>query len=399
MSDESIWKQIEEHRAIPRGGWKFAAGMSIASFALLPLFTTLAILFGWLPASLTDLPTRIVLGVGAFEGLALAWFVFFSPTDLWPKPWLRAYCRKNVRGYIAWRLVVAGNGTGEQEFHLCNRGDHDAHPPRHTVSISIPLGGWFAKPQVFWRGKPSRWRVLPRQETDTRDVVRLRDSHGAVMVMPIEDALCIIGERLARALHEPFFHDTTDIPFSWTDIHIETREQRDDTKRDLSRVEASRRTISDELATTVLALTKEQAAHQRTREQAEIRERQLDIDRQLIADQRDAAQVEAQQYREKAVCAEAQLELTDGLYRETLVFLEGLVEQFKKSGRCRAHLESLRILHRLLHFLPSRFGDSSEKFMRYSDARAAVSGQIHDLERRDKRGHARRKQREVTATT
>lgn len=421
LKSEQI-RELKEHQSIPRGGWKLAAGASIALFALLPFFAMWAILLGWLPASLADLPTRIVLGLGAFECLTIAWFAFFASADQWPKSWLKSYWRRNVIGPVARFVFVdkpVSDALGEwprlQHDIRTRKEDADDRWQTHrtrvacerNVAISFPLGGWFTQSWIRGIdrdqiGRLQGWSVKLRAILHTSAVmveIRKRNRFWGINERIVTDVGSAL-RHLEEIATKPGTPASISDYFHWKALSLDvtTRERGELERRmnvlfDVIREAAGNpQTLIHEWEEKELRLIGNPALDEPF---CDWMKEQI---RRLVAE-RDAARGEVDRYRDGFLPAavkdrdEAVGEL-DGQLRSAVNFMKTtVVPVFEQSSRLRETLEGLRLLSNVLEWL-SRQGDgymSPEERAHYRAMHAGTTERIAEKQKRDRRRHGKAK--------
>jgi hypothetical protein len=227
---------LKEYEPIPDGGKLLCAAVVLA--ALAALFTASAAFH------------HVRLG-GLILCVALITMAVTRARDT--ARWLKAYWRRNVLGYTVAHFTE--NGKAYQSFAHCRVGEGlYEFTNRHPFVVLWPLGGWFHRPTVWWRGKRSWWSVTRDARLGGRlpATAKVTDAHGSSLRFgKLEDAMTFIAQRLERAGTRDSVHVSSDVPFNWVRLLEGLSEDRDDARRgrDEARAEAVRfvRDIAGEL--------------------------------------------------------------------------------------------------------------------------------------------------------
>lgn len=176
-------KELQEHQPIPRGGWKLLGGTLWALVLMASgVGTSLALMW----ALDGHVPGNLNVHIGAVVGAAIAIGVAIHAISGDRMRWCEGNWNRNTRGYaVRFFWTTDGEKHRELTYRIDTRRDNADFRHMRTghmmdgesLIISLPLGGWFARPWILVHG---------RDETDRLQgwSVRLRAilHTGAVMV-------------------------------------------------------------------------------------------------------------------------------------------------------------------------------------------------------------------------
>lgn len=294
------------------------------------------------------------------------------------RDWFASYFRRNVRGYVVAHTTY-NYGISRTGFtDPFPRGSMRATEITKTFSFVVlwPLGGWFARPQTFWRGRRSKWTVTPINGRHPTATVRVTDGLGSSLrFATLKDATDILAVQLELARLKPNVLDTaTDMPFSWLQILEGLSEDRDDARRDRGlaerdREEAERQRAELERQMTVLFDRLHTVAGNPPFDPARpLMERIEDALRQLI--------VERNFFR--------------GERGEAIKFVDGLAQEIEQGSRLSGTIEALRLLDRMLNWLCWATVKDSPEHRAVQDRLAVVRTKLAEKQKHDRRRHGRK---------
>lgn len=314
------------------------------------------------------------LGMAAVSMLAF-WVVARSAID--PdlnetvRGWFKAYWRRNVRGYVT--AYWAENG-GPRWFTF-RRGDEyvalaNKHPP---LVVFWPLGGWFHRPQVYWYARPSRWSAARNMRFPCTPVA-VTDMNGSTLRFgTIEHAMSFIADGLERAAAQPFFRDSSDVPFSWLRVLDGLSKQHDDAQRQLALTERERKESERQRAELEQQMEKlfdrihaavggpPYDPERPLMERIEDTLRQLIVERNYVRGERD----------------------------EMVKFVNELAGQIERDSRISGMIGALQLLDRMLNLLCWSSVRDSPEHLAFQNRLAVVRAKLAEKQRRDRRRHGK----------
>lgn len=385
-------KGLQEHLPIKHGGWKLLGGV-IAMFVILAM-TGIAFYAGLQLSEQGARASSIVFALIAVGGLVVElYFACHEET----RRLLRTYWRRNVRGYVVVHYTEGGRAKRSDPFPRGHERPINVFLNSYSFVVLWPIGGWFPRPRAYWRAKQSWWSVA----RDTRfpgTPVRVTDKNGSSLrFAEIADAMSFIADRLERAVTEPFWHDSSDMPFSWLRVLEGLSEQRDDARRDRGLAERERKEVERCMASLIDSLCVATGIRPFDPERP-LTERALDIVervRRLIAE-RDAARGEVDRYKDGFLPAAVKDRDAARQERDEAVkFVDGLAKEIEQGSRLSGTIEALRLLDRMLNWLCWASVKDSPEHLALQDRLAVVRAKLAEKQRRDRRRHGKG----ATATT